>query len=99
MISDLVDVSVEPVGVASPHLYRLRMTCSGDRCSQWSHGFPALPSTAVTVTKLLQVAAEHIGRSHPEARMPEVPLLNVEVPREPVIPPLSRVDAIGPIGE
>jgi len=101
-ISDMIDVRTEPVGMESPGLFRVKMVCSHEKCTNWGVAWPALPTSNVTVTQVLQAAAEHVDRVHPllGEKMPDVPILNQEDPREPVIAPAGgRADAISPLGQ
>jgi len=64
---------------SNPRYPRVKLICSG--CASFGIGFPGLPTTEVTVNKILSSAAEHIARSHPDMRLPEVPgLTEGEVP-------------------
>lgn len=97
-VSDLIDVTVRHVPEV-PGAYRVVVICSD--CASWDHGFPASPSPDVPLSKVMAVGAEHFARFHPgQYKIPDIPILTAEVPpREPVVAPLPRADAIGPIGE
>lgn len=78
------------VDATTPGHPRVRLECSG--CPSFGLSFPALPSTEVTVNKLLETASEHIARSHPDlVPLHPAPLLDVEVPER------DSTHAIGPI--
>lgn len=99
-ISDMLDVKVEPVGMEQPGLYRVKLVCSHERCANFGVAWPATPESNVTVTRVLEAAAEHVDRVHSSEKMPTVPILNQEDPRDlTVLAPAGRADAISPLGQ
>lgn len=75
------------VDQTDPRFLRVKVGCT---CGKWTVGFQALPTTEVTVNRLLASSAEHLARQHGYR-----PQFSEGVASSERLP---RADVIGPVG-